>query len=210
VKLLTKEQRRSIGRLIIPFLGSMLIRFIYFTNKKRFHAPDSLDDSPLIIAFWHGELLMAPFPYLKYKKRNPVKVLISDHYDGELIARTMGYFGFGTQRGSSARGGARALIGTIKALKDGVVIGITPDGPKGPRHEVQDGIIMMAQKTKAKIVFVEIKPSSYWQLKSWDKFIIPKPFGSIDFYMSDPKDISGMDIKEASGFIKEGLLKHER
>ena len=209
MKLLTKAQRRSIGQVIIPFIGSVLIKFIYLTNKKRFHSPDRLDTSPLIIAFWHGQLLMAPFPYLRYKRKNPVKVLISEHYDGELIARTMGYFGFGTQRGSSARGGARALIGTIKALKEGVVIGITPDGPKGPRHEVQDGIIVMAQKTNAKISFVEIKPSSYWQLKSWDKFIIPKPFGSIDFYLSEPLDISGMEMQEARKIIKEGLLKHE-
>ena len=73
-----------------------------------------------------------------------------------------------------------------------------------------DGIVIMAQKAGVKIVLVEIKPSRYWQLSSWDKFVIPKPFGVINYYISDLIDISNLDMKEAKILIKEGLCKHEK
>ena len=161
------------------------------------------------MACWHGELLMIPYAYTIFRKNPHVKLLISEHFDGNLIAKTLSFFKFETIRGSSTRGGAKALIQSIKELKNGYDLGITPDGPKGPRHEVADGIIVMAQKAKVGIVLVEIKPSSYWQVNSWDKFIIPKPFGRIDYYISDLIDISEMDMEEARNKIKNGLLKHE-
>ena len=194
----------------MPFLGSLLIRLIYLTNKKEFIAPDNLGDKPFIMACWHGELLMIPYAYNRYKKIPNVKLLISDHFDGSLIAMTLEKFGFGTIRGSSTRNAARALLGAIKELKSGSDLGITPDGPKGPRHEVADGIVVMAQKANVKIVLVEIKPSSYWQLSSWDKFVIPKPFGLIRYYISDMIDVKDMDLASAKKLIKEGLLKHEK
>ena len=209
MKLLTKQQKRSLGLKIVPLIGSLVIRFLYLTNKKKFHAPDTLGDENFIMACWHGELLMIPYAYLHYKKNPSVKLFISEHFDGELIAKTLNFFGFGTIRGSSTRGGVKALIGAIKEIKSGTDIGITPDGPQGPRHEVQDGIIAMAQKAKVKIVLVEIKPSKYWQLNSWDKFIIPKPFGEINYFISEPIDISTLDFNEAKELIKKGLLKHE-
>ena len=190
-------------------MGSLLIRLLYFTNKKIFHAPESLGDKPFIMACWHGELLMIPYAYKRYKKTPKVKLLISEHFDGNLIAKTLNFFGFDTIRGSSTRGGAKALIQSIKELKAGYDLGITPDGPKGPRHKVSDGIIVMAQKAKAKIILVEIKPTAFWQLDSWDKFVIPKPFGTIRYYISQEIDISSLEFEEARTLIKEGLLKHE-
>ena len=204
-----KKLSRTLALYLVPFLGSMLIRLIYLTNKKEFIAPEQLSDEPFIMACWHGELLMIPYAYNRYKKTPNVKLLISDHFDGSLIAKTLGHFGFGTIRGSSTRNAARALLGAIKGLKSGGDLGITPDGPKGPRHEVADGIVVMAQKAKVKVVLVEIKPTSYWQLGSWDKFVIPKPFGLIRYYISDMIDVSEMDLSDAKLLIKEGLLKHE-
>lgn len=179
------------------------------TNKKEFIAPDSLSDEPFIMACWHGELLMIPYAYKRYKKIPNVKLLISDHFDGSLIAKTLAYFGFGTIRGSSTRNGARALISAIKELQNGSDLGITPDGPKGPRHEVADGIVVMAQKAKVKIILVEIKASSFWQLNSWDKFVIPKPFGLISYYISDMISVENMELEDAKYLIKKGLLRHE-
>jgi len=209
VKLLTKEQKRSIGLFIIPFLGSLIIRLLYLTNKKKFHAPKSLGEDNVIMACWHGELLLIPYAYLHYRKTPNVKLFISEHFDGELIAKTLTFFGFGTIRGSTTRGGAKALIKAIKEVKGGSDIGITPDGPKGPRHEVQDGIIAIAQKTKKKVVLVEIKPSKFWQLKSWDKFVVPKPFGELHYYISEPIDLSDVEFEQARKILKEGLLKHD-
>ena len=135
-------------------------------------------------------------------------MLISPHFDGELISRTIKYFGLGTLAGSTDKSAARVLIQAIKTIKEGYDIGITPDGPKGPRREVADGIIVMAQKTGAKIILVEIKPTQFWELNSWDKFVIPKPFGTLHFYASQEIDISGLELEEARELIQKGLLLH--
>ncbi|MDB2562401.1 lysophospholipid acyltransferase family protein [Sulfurimonas sp.] len=204
-----KKSFRFLATFLVPIVGSLLIRLISLTNKKVFHAPETLGEEQFIMACWHGELLMIPYAYTKYRKNPHVKLLISEHFDGNLIAKTLGFFGFGTIRGSSTRGGAKALITSIKEIKNGYDLGITPDGPKGPRHEVQDGIIVMAQKAKVKITVVEIKPSSFWQLSSWDKFVIPKPFGIINYYISELIDVSDLELEDAKKMIKERLLRHE-
>ncbi|MEA2098529.1 MAG: lysophospholipid acyltransferase family protein [Campylobacterota bacterium] len=209
MKLLRKKAFRYFALIIVPIIGSLLIRLLYLTNKKKFHAPKSIGDKPIIMACWHGELLMIPYAYTTFRKTPHVKLLISEHFDGNLIAKTLSFFKFETIRGSSTRGGAKALIKSIKELKNGYDLGITPDGPKGPRHEVSNGIIIMAQKAKANIVLVEIKPSSYWQLGSWDKFVIPKPFGTIDYYISDLIDVTDMELEEAKSLVQEGLLRHD-
>jgi len=97
----------------------------------------------------------------------------------------------------------------IKSLKTGYDIGITPDGPKGPRHEVADGIMVMAQKAKAKVVLVRIMPTKFWQFKSWDKFVVPKPFGTLHFYSTEPLDIHDMKLEDGRVFIKERLDNYE-
>lgn len=203
-----KTISRSLALVLFPFVGSLLIRFLYVSNKKNFYTPDSLSEEPIIFACWHGELLMLPYLYSYYRKTPHAKVLISNHFDGELISRTIKFFGLGTLAGSTTRNAARVLIQSIKTIKEGYDIGITPDGPKGPKGEVADGIIVMAQKAKAKIVLVEIKPTKYWQLNSWDKFKIPKPFGTINYYATQEIDISKMEFEEARELIKKGLDTH--
>ena len=153
---------------------------------------------------------MLPYLYSRYRKIPNAKVLISSHFDGMLISKTIAYFGLGTIAGSTNRNATRVLMQGIKAIKDGCDVGITPDGPKGPRHEVADGIIAIAQKTGAKIVLVEIKPTKFWQLNSWDKFTIPKPFGVLNYYASSPIDIKKLDMQSAKKMIQEGLKKHEK
>lgn len=204
-----KKFLRAFALVSVPFIGSLLIRFLNLTNKTVFHSPQKITDEPIIFACWHGELLMLPYLYKHYRKTPHAKVLISPHFDGELISRTIKYFGLGTLAGSSDKSAARVLIQAIKTIKEGYDIGITPDGPKGPRHEVADGIIVMAQKAHAKIVLVEIKPTKFWQLNSWDRFIVPKPFGTINFYSTSELDVSGMELEEARKLITQGLLKHE-
>jgi len=200
---------RSLTLAIVPFFASLIMRILYNTNKQEFHAPENIADEPTIFACWHGELIMLPYIYKRYRKIPHGKVLISDHFDGLLISKTIKYFGFGTIAGSSNRNAARVLIQAIRTLKDGYDIGITPDGPKGPMHTVSDGIVVMAQKTKAKIVLIEIKPTKFWRLKSWDDFTIPKPFGKINFYATQPIDVSGMDLQEAKELVRKGLSTHE-
>lgn len=207
---MTKNFLRAFALLVVPFVASLFIRFLYMTNKKNFHAPLSIPDEPTIFACWHGELLMLPYLYSRYRKIPNAKVLISSHFDGMLISKTIAYFGLGTIAGSTNRNATKVLIQGIKAIKDGCDVGITPDGPKGPRHEVADGIIAMAQKTGAKIVLVEIKPTKFWQLSSWDKFTVPKPFGTLNYYATSPIDIDKLDMQSAKKMIQKGLKKHEK
>lgn len=193
---------------VAPFLLQLFVRFIYLTSKKRFHHPKELKDKTYIVSFWHGELLMQPFNYQKLKPHGKVSAMISEHKDGEAITKTVEYLGIYSIRGSSTRGGAKALIGAIKELKGGDDIAITPDGPKGPRFSVADGIVAIHKKTNAKILAFNCKPSSYWQFNSWDKFIVPKPFGTIDFYVSEPFSVEDLEVEEAKEFIKNRLLEN--
>lgn len=204
--ILSKEQKRKIASLLIPPIAGLLIRLIYISCKKEFKLLSSYPKEPIIVAFWHGELLMQPFLYRKIRGKHPISVMISEHFDGEIIARTISYFGLSSIRGSSSRGGAKVLIEAIKRLKRADDVAITPDGPRGPRHTVAEGIVMLAQKTGAKVVLFNYQASRFWQLKSWDRFIIPKPFSKITFFADKVLDISNLPKESALELIREGML----
>ena len=191
---------------VIPFIMQLIVRFIYLTSKKVFHHPKINEKEAYIIAFWHGELLMQPFNYQKLKPNGKVSGMISEHRDGEAITRTVEYLGIHSVRGSSSRGGVKALISAIKEIKRGDDIAITPDGPRGPIHSVADGIVAISKKTNAKILIFNCKPTKYWQFNSWDKFIVPKPFGTLEFFIQEPLDISSLEKEDAKELIKEKML----
>ena len=208
MKKLKKRILRSLALLFVPPVGTLLIRFIYLTCKKNFHIAKAIDKEPVIFAFWHGDLLMQPYLYYQFRKTPKANVLISDHFDGLIIAKIMVYFKLGTIHGSSNRSAVRVLMQGIKSLKAGYDIGITPDGPKGPRYEVSDGVVAMAHKSKAKVVVFSCVPSKYWQLNSWDKFTIAKPFATLDFYASEPFDLTELSMEDAKVLIKKELMRH--
>jgi lysophospholipid acyltransferase (LPLAT)-like uncharacterized protein len=191
---------------VVPFFMQLLVRFIYLTNKKVFHHTKINEDESYIVAFWHGELLMQPFNYQKLKPAGKVSAMISEHKDGEAITKTVEYLGIHSIRGSSSKGGAKVLIAAIKELKGGDDIAITPDGPRGPRHSVADGIVAISQKTNAKILVFNCKPTKYWQFNSWDKFVVPKPFGTLEFFIQDPFGLDGLSMDEAKELVKEKML----
>ncbi|MDD2367768.1 MAG: lysophospholipid acyltransferase family protein [Sulfuricurvum sp.] len=203
-----KRFLRSLALWLIPPIGTLLIRFIYLTNKKQFHLPSIIPSEPVIFAFWHGDLLLQPYLYYQFRESPKANVLISDHFDGQIIARIMRYFKLGTIHGSTTRGGAKVLIQGLKSLSEGYDIGITPDGPKGPRHVMSDGVVIMAQKRKAKVIVYSCVPSRYWQLPSRDRFTVPKPFGTLDFFASEPIDLEGLEMEAAKSIIKEKLMEH--
>lgn len=194
--------------IVLPFILQILVRIIYVTNKKVFHHPKVLNDKVYIVTFWHGELLMQPFNYQKLKPQGKVSAMISEHKDGEAITKTVEYLGIYSIRGSSTRGGTKALINAIKELKAGDDIAITPDGPRGPRHSIANGIVAISQKTNAKILAFNCKPTKYWQFNSWDKFIVPKPFGTIHFYVSDPFCVDSLELEDAKNLIKAKLQEN--
>jgi lysophospholipid acyltransferase (LPLAT)-like uncharacterized protein len=205
---LRKKIIRTLALWVVPLIGTFLIRLLYLTNTKRFHLPHVIPQEPVIFAFWHSDLLMQPYLYYRFRSVPKANVLISEHFDGQIIARIMKFFKLGTIHGSTTRGGARVLIQGLKSLSEGYDIGITPDGPKGPRYEVSEGVVVMAQKRQAKVIVYHCVPSRYWQLPSWDRFVVPKPFGTLDFYASEPIDLEGLGMDEAKERVKNALMLH--
>jgi hypothetical protein len=126
-------------------------------------------------------------PY-SYRGRG-IAIVISAHRDGELIARTMRHFGHEALRGSSTSGGAAALRGAVRALRSGRDVGFTPDGPKGPRHRVQAGVVQAARMSGVPIVPVAFASSRRKTLSSWDRFIVPLPFSRGVFAYGEPIEV---------------------
>ncbi len=200
-----KQLLRRLAIMLVPPLGALLMRIIFFSCKKIYNIPDNLPKEPFIVAFWHGELLMQPFLYKKFRGDHPIAVMISEHFDGELIAKTIGSFGFEAIRGSTKKGGAKVLIQALKKLKSGSDVAITPDGPRGPRHSVAPGITVLSQKSDAYIVPLSYSASKYWQLRSWDRFIIPKPFSTLVLKVGEPFKLTRMDEEHARQEVKRRL-----
>jgi len=158
---------------------SATIRWEYSGNRFR---PDTGEQH--IFAFWHARLLMMGVGLKGCKGYT----MISEHQDGGFIADTLELQGFKTIRGSSSRGGARALIEMIGLSKsEKCDFGITPDGPKGPREIVKPGITLLAKKTGIKIYPVMWATKRQWRMTgSWDHFYIPKPFTKGVFVFGEP------------------------
>jgi lysophospholipid acyltransferase (LPLAT)-like uncharacterized protein len=161
----------------------------------------------IIACFWHGRLLAMPFAY----KGNKGKVLISRHRDGEFIARVISYFGVGTVRGSYRKEGSVSSVREmLSEIGQGTDLGITPDGPKGPRYQVKQGIIELARLTGRPIVPVTYSASKKKVFSSWDRFVLPYPFSKILFVWGDPlfvaRDARGASLEQRRLDLEEGLV----
>lgn len=138
---------------------------------------------PVIFAFWHGQLL----PLVHYHRNEGIVVLVSEHSDGEYITQVILRHGFGAARGSSTRGGARGLKGLVRAGREGKDLAFTPDGPRGPRHEFKWGALVAAQLTGLPILPLAVGADRAWYLRSWDRFMIPKPFSRVRIRYGPPR-----------------------
>ena len=125
-----------------------------------------------IYATWHDRIFVGTY----YLRDSGIIFLTSQSFDGEYIARFLRRLGFGAVRGSSTRGGSRALVDMIRLQKRGFAVGFTVDGPKGPRHVLKPGPVMVARKTGDPILPFIITPKRFFTVSSWDKLIIPMPF----------------------------------
>ena len=141
--------------------------------------------TPVVLAFWHGRMLY--FVHLYHRHR--LTVLVSRSRDGEFISRILQRFGVHVTRGSSSRGGARGLLAMARRVRRGYHAALTPDGPRGPRYEVQPGLITLAQKTGATIL--PMTYSARWKkvLRSWDSFLVPLPFSRVVVIYGTPIDV---------------------
>jgi lysophospholipid acyltransferase (LPLAT)-like uncharacterized protein len=146
-----------------------------------------------IFAFWHGQML----PLLWRHRGEGVPIVISSHRDGEIIARVAERLGYRTIRGSSTRGAARALLGLVRELESGAEVAVTPDGPRGPARRFASGALVAAQRVGVPIVGIGVSASRAWFLKSWDRFMIPKPFSRVRIVYSAPTTVMAASAREA-------------
>lgn len=141
-------------------------------------------DANHLVAFWHNQQISVLYFYRKLLKL-PCTALVSPHRDGSIIAKILEPNNMKTIRSSSGKNNITEIKHLLKVLKtENVFIAI--DGPRGPIYKSKPGIVYFANKTRKPITFLGIRVSSYWQLKSWDKFVIPKPFATIKIYASEP------------------------
>jgi lysophospholipid acyltransferase (LPLAT)-like uncharacterized protein len=148
-------------------------------------------------------------PLLWQHRGQGVAILISEHGDGEIIARTALSLGFQTIRGSTSRGASRALIGLIRHLEGGGEVAITPDGPRGPRGEFAPGAAVAAQRAGAALLMVRASTRRAWHLRSWDRFIIPKPFARIHISYSTTRVNAATPREAAEEAPRLGRLMEE-
>jgi lysophospholipid acyltransferase (LPLAT)-like uncharacterized protein len=184
---------------IASVLGAGLVSALLRTTRAERSGSEHFErfrlaGSPVIFAFWHGQLL----PLVHYHRHEGIVVLVSEHGDGEYIARIIERNGFGTVRGSSTRGGTRGLRRLVRAARAGHDLAITPDGPRGPRGVFKPGALMAAQMTGLPVIPLAVGSSSGWRLRSWDGFLVPRPFARLRIgYLAPrfvPRDASRADI----------------
>jgi lysophospholipid acyltransferase (LPLAT)-like uncharacterized protein len=153
-----------------------------------------------VMAFWHGRILPASF----YFRRQGIVVITSENFDGEWIARIIERFGYGTARGSTTRGGMRAVLQMARAMERGRPAGFTVDGPKGPARVVQPGAVWLARKTGNPVLPFHLEASTHWTMRSWDRTQIPKPFSTVALTVGEPFTVEG-EIEDARLELEQRL-----
>ncbi len=185
-------------------------KFIYFTGltaKISWIGKEITDElmeksQPFIICAWHHDIYFSSWLLKDFE----LTALISSSKDGEYINQILSGFGFRAVRGSSTRGGIGAMKQLVRCLKDGNAVAITPDGPQGPIHRVQEGIVALAKMTGVPIIPWIYEASSCWKLNSWDSHKIPKPFTKIRSVVGQPlyvpKSASSSDFGKYCGQLE--------
>ncbi len=200
VRLADPDQERKVRRAVR--VGWPTLRLLSSTWRVRVLGVEPVArlraaNQPVILACWHGQLL----PLMWHHRDEGVNALISEHRDGEIVARIAQRLGFVTIRGSTSRGGGRALLAVSRLLKEGHDVAITPDGPRGPALVYAPGALIAAQRSGAPIVPVAMAVSRAWRLRSWDSFAIPKPFARITIAYGEPTWVEATDARGAAAEV---------
>ncbi len=191
MRLLRRFLASDAGQGLVAGLAAFYIRLAYAANRwqrRNYEVFDRLiaGKRRVVVCFWHGRLLM--MPHARHGAR-PYDVMISGHRDGQVIARAMARFGIGVVTGSSSRQPAKALRKAARLCRDGSFLCITPDGPRGPRMRAAAGAVMTAALAHAVLLPVGYGVSRRWTLDSWDRFVVPLPFGRGVFVAGEPIEV---------------------
>lgn len=196
---------------LLGWLAAGLIRLLRLTLRIHHHGDETLRQwertgTHFVLAFWHRHLLLMPYSY----RGRRISVMVSQSRDGELIARAVGHLGIDTARGSTSRGGAQGMRELLRQAKKGSDIAFTPDGPRGPRGEVQPGVLLAAQSTGWPIVPVAYVATRSKLLRSWDGMRVPLPFANVHFVYGEPLSIPrGADLTSSARELKARLDRVE-
>ena len=179
-----------VGYLAVLLIGRSLRWKIH--GWENFEAAERSGRS-VVYAFWHAEIFAATW----FWRQRGIVVMTSQNFDGEYIGRIIQLHGYGASRGSSSRGGMRALVEMVRLVRKGRPAAFTVDGPRGPRHAVKAGVMLLAKATGAPIVCFHIVPERAWVFrKSWDRTEIPRPFSHAAIFIAPPILVSE-DASEA-------------
>jgi lysophospholipid acyltransferase (LPLAT)-like uncharacterized protein len=161
--------------------------------------------TPPILALWHGRIL----PATLYWRDRGIVALTSQNFDGEWIARLMARFGYRAARGSTSRGGARALVQLRRELRSGAPVAFTVDGPRGPARVVQPGAAWLAGATGNPILPFHAEADAFWSVRSWDRTMIPKPFCTVAMAIGEPMIVpdAGTEAVERASQELEARLR---
>jgi lysophospholipid acyltransferase (LPLAT)-like uncharacterized protein len=205
--------KRPAVRKVIARIAAAYISLVFKTTRWQHIGLENFSkywtsQKPVIICFWHNRLLMMCFAW---RAERPFHMLISSHRDGEMIARTVGYHGIKTIPGSTSKGSMQALRLILKNLKEGSAIGITPDGPRGPKFKVGEGVINIAKLSGADIVPITYAVSRRKVFSSWDRFVLSFPFGKGVYMFGDPiklpKKIDKAGLEKARQVLEKSLTE---
>jgi len=154
-----------------------------------------------VMAFWHGRILPATF----YFRRRGIVVITSENFDGEWIARIIERFGYGTARGSTTRGGRKAILQLVRDMRKGKPAGFTVDGPRGPARIAQPGAIWLARATGNPVLPFHLEASAHWTANSWDRTQIPKPYSMVALVVGEPIEVPRETADDGLEAVRAGL-----
>jgi len=200
---------------LVPRIGAWFMRLLCMTLRLKIDDPCGFlkrgaGDPAVVFAFWHNRIFVMPYLYEKLVPHHTLVVMISRSRDGQMISETAARFGVLSARGSSSKKGVQAFREILDQITDkGHDIGVTPDGPRGPRCKIQPGVILLASMSGRPIVPVTYHLSGKFILKSWDRFQIPRPFSKCHLVISPPvpipPDVSDEEIKKISDKLEKIL-----
>jgi lysophospholipid acyltransferase (LPLAT)-like uncharacterized protein len=192
----------------VPFVAAACVRTLAYTLRIVYEESGPVEDliredERIILSFYHRRLVMMPQAYpfhrsLPAGEPRGVAILSSDSKDGERSAATWAWFGIHAVRGTAGDRGAAALVRMMRVVREGWDLGITVDGPRGPRQEVKGGVLAVSRKTGAWIVPVCVAYEAAWTLRTWDAMLVPKPFSRVRVRYGAPWQVPARGDEEAS------------
>ena len=210
-----RNARRSVGKWFMRLVGTALFRVNSWTWRKSIHHEHNLEAAKgegggHFMALWHGRMLIG----LPHYGGRGFQVLVSASGDGDISEHLLQSFDYQVIRGSTSRGGARALREMLTALRNGDVLIITPDGPRGPTHSMNPGLAWMSRATGYGVVPCGFAADRAWRANSWDRLTVPKPWARVAFFYEEPvfvgRDADEAEQERATELIRERMLKAER